>query len=169
MFRVKTCQKLFVDTFLTFFDTHFCLLGLLSYTAGSRNGLEGMGVGVPGLKIIKKGVPDHQKGAPPKVQNPKIGLPITPRPFWSGPLCFAIPPSPFTIFGRAVGQIFRKVWVLAPLGLVTLVCRHTADIRTHLKSQAPQGVSLLGGSLDWVPVWAWVKHSSLIQWTMLLG
>ena len=51
------------------------------YTAGSRDGLEGVGGGGPTYKIIKNIGFSPSGAGHPKVQNPKIGLPITPRPF----------------------------------------------------------------------------------------
>ena len=54
----------------------------------------------------------RQKPAFPKVQNPKMGLPITPRPFSSDPLPFRDITLPFfAIFGRPSGQIFKKIVV----------------------------------------------------------
>ena len=48
---------------------------ILFYTAGSTKELEG----VDSLKIIKKDPKSSKRGLP-KVQNPKMALPIIPRP-----------------------------------------------------------------------------------------
>ena len=51
------------------------------HTAGSRNGSEWLDGKGPRPKLMKKESQIIKKGVRPKVQNPKLGLPITPRPF----------------------------------------------------------------------------------------
>ena len=60
---------------------HHARGGILFYTAGSGNGLEVVEVVCPGLKIMKKMSHILKKGVRSKVQNAKMGLSITPRPF----------------------------------------------------------------------------------------
>ena len=67
-------------------------------------------------QINKKRIPNHQQGVHSKVQNPEIGLPITPHPFRSAHIPFlANPPPIFAIFGCASSQILKKkMRALAP-------------------------------------------------------
>ena len=88
------------------------------YTAGSRKGLTAEG---RAGKWVNLGQKSLKSGFDPKVKSPKMGLSSPLDNFWSDQPFFAI-------FGPARGQIYkknaekvRKIMVLVPLGLVTLV------------------------------------------------
>ena len=84
---------------------------ILCYTAGSRNGLEGLDGKGPRPKFMKKGFQIIKKGFVQKFGIPKWVCRSPLAHFEAAPPFFKRPDPIFTIFGRASGQIFETMEV----------------------------------------------------------
>ena len=121
------------------------------YTAGFRNGLEGVDNRVSRSQNHTKGSQITKKGFDQKLKGPKWVCPSIlkrPPPFFKQPI--------FAIFGRASGQIFEKIRVLAPLGLVTLVGEvldSGSDVCSNLVLVQASGLSSCCQALDQCDIW----------------
>ena len=86
---------------------------IISILQGLEMGWRGLAAGVSRRKSPKR-IPKSSKRGSPKSSKSQNWFADHPSPILERP------PPLFAIFGRA-SQIFEKMWVLAPLGLVTLV------------------------------------------------
>ena len=89
----------------------------------------------------KKIIPNHFKKVHPKVQNPKMGLPITSHPSWSGPFPLLSGPIQFL---RYFTNMSKTTWSLAPAGAFYSSSDSEANSKT-LSCMQCQFEQFLGG------------------------